>query len=257
MNPPLPHVSQLYLKAESGAPRLPADQLRLIRGYGIEGDIHAHAMNPRQLLVTRSEDLESFGLLAGQLLENIIISDSAEADFVPGARLRLGSGAEIRLTMHCEPCQRIAAYVSQKAIYGKRGLLGVVTASGTISIGEPLLLEPQAFAALPEKPYLRFLQILEQVPAGRVLSYRALLLAMGVLSSYARAIPRYIAQARTDSADWPLHRLLDSRGLLIEQHLPGQGQLLRAEGVELIEAEGMMRVELEHFELRNQPLFLE
>lgn len=227
-------IVALYAKPAPDVPRMSALALDLVRGHGIAGDIHAHPMNPRQVLVTRQEDLAAFGLEPGQLLENIVIAGAREHDFVPGARLQLGSEASLRLTMHCEPCRRIAAYVSPKAILGKRGLLGVVTSSGMIHLHDPVLLDPHAYPALSEKPYQRFLTILEQVPAGQVIDYKTMLFAMGVLNSYMRAIPRYLRQAQIDAPGrWPLHRLVDSRGRVIPRHLPGQVAQLQAEGISL------------------------
>lgn len=257
MNPPADSAARivaLYAKPAPDAPRMPCLALELVRGQGIAGDVHANPMNPRQVLVTRQEDLAAFGLEPGQLLENIVIAGASEADFVSGARLQFGPDAALRLTMHCEPCQRIAAYVSPKAIIGKRGLLGVVTASGVVHVGDAVQLDPTAYPALSEKPYQRFLTVLAQVPAGQVIDYRTMLFAMGVLNSYMRAIPRYLRQAQLEAPGrWPLHRLVDSRGQVIPQHLPDQPAQLKAEGV-MIDANGS--IDLAHYAWTDEKHYL-
>lgn len=237
-----PRVGALFYKPDAQAAWIAVSALELLRGQGIAGDVHARRMSPRQLLITRREDLDAFGLRAGQLFENIVLDGTAAADFVPGARLRLGTAA-LRLTMHCEPCGRIAAVVSPRAILGRRGLLGVVTAGGRVALGTEAQLEPGVYAPLPEGVYPRFLALLAQVPAGQVIDYRSLLLALGVTRGYLRAIPAYLQRARREGG-WPLHRLVDSRGGLIPRLGPEQAQLLAAEGVPLGEGG---RVELETY----------
>lgn len=249
-------IDRLYRKSDPQAPREACDSCALRRGFGIVGDVHAHAMNPRQVLVTRREDLDAFGLAPGQLLENIVIAGSAEADFVPGARLRLGETAALRLTMHCEPCARIESVVSQKAIYGKRGLLAVVIADGPIRIGDAVAIDPGAYAALSEVPYERFLALLAQVPPGRVLDYRHLLLALGLTRGYLRALPRYFARARAEAPQLPLHRLVDSKGQLIPQYVPDQAAVLRAEGVAITRGGDAPGVDLARFGWTDAVLFL-
>src|SRR5437016_9934124 len=65
------------------------------------------------LLVSRSTLVE-FRLCPGDLRENILVDDSEIGDLhsLPSGTVLNISGVAIRLTMHCEPCGRLAHIVS-------------------------------------------------------------------------------------------------------------------------------------------------
>jgi alkylated DNA nucleotide flippase Atl1 len=226
-------VLAVFRKSGRGRPMSEScdGRLRLITGYGIEGDENANASSPRQVLLTRAEDNAAFHIPLGQLRENIVVGNLPSASFVPGAALRIGDQVQLRLTFHCEPCKRIGHLVrSLKELQGRRGILAVVLHGGVVTVGAPVHSEPDAYPALPPEPYARFLEYLQQVPTGRVVNYRQLLIGMGVADSYVRAIPGYIQKARDV---FPVHRIVDSQGFLIPNHVPGQLSRLRSEGVEV------------------------
>jgi alkylated DNA nucleotide flippase Atl1 len=206
-----------------------ASRMRLEAGCGIVGDVNANPLSPRQVLITRYEDLRHFAISPGVLRENVVVAGLDEAAFSPGARLTIGQ-TSIRLTFHCEPCKRISHLVgSLKEILNRRGILGVVLTSGSMTIGDEVIVYPNAYQPLPERPYERFCGFIAQVPAGRVVSYRDITAGMGVASSYARAIPRYLLQSLSDT----LHRVVDSEGGLIESYIPNQAARLEAEGIKV------------------------
>ncbi len=91
-------------------------------------------------------------------------------------------------------------------------------------------IQPAKFPVLPEQPYERFLDFIVKVPAGKVVTYKQLLTAIGVDKSYIRAIPTYIKKTSAD--DYPIHRILDSQGYLIE-YAPNQKSKLEAESIEI------------------------
>jgi alkylated DNA nucleotide flippase Atl1 len=250
----------LFVKPANSSPMtMPDDEcLDLRAGHGMIGDINAHCLSPRQVLVTRSEDLRHFGIEPGSLRENIVLTGVKDEQFVPGARLDIGSAA-IRLTFHCEPCKRIAHLVpSLKDILKRRGLLGVVLSSGSIRIGDIVTLQPNLYPALPERPYDRFCGFIAQVPAGRVVSYRQVTVGMGVASSYMRAIPRYVLQNDSDA----IHRVVDSEGGLIENYVSNQLVRLLAEGVEVTTEGGLLDgaqrrfVDLERYGWNDASLYM-
>jgi alkylated DNA nucleotide flippase Atl1 len=250
----------LFIKpGSSAAMARPSDRrLELRAGYGIVGDINANCLSPRQVLVTRNEDLQHYGIEPGGLRENIVVAGVDAERFVPGARLDIG-GVAIRLTFHCEPCKRIAHMVpSLKNILNRRGLLGVVLSSGVVAIGDQVWPWPDEFPALPVRPYDRFCGFIEQVPAGRVVSYRHVTAGMGVATSYMRAIPRYVSQ----TVNGNVHRVVDSEGGLIENYVPGQLAKLLAEGIEvttvcgLFEASGRRFVDLERYGWSDALLYM-
>jgi alkylated DNA nucleotide flippase Atl1 len=253
-------VAALFIKPGSSVPMAqPSERLLEVRaGYGIVGDANANSLSPRQVLVTREEDLRHFGIQPGDLRENIVLAGIDPQRFVPGARLDIG-GVAIRLTFHCEPCKRIAHLVrSLKDILSRRGLLGVVLSSGIIAVGDDVTVLPDAYPALPERPYDRFCGFIAQVPAGRVVSYRHVTAGMGVASSYMRAIPRYISQ----SVSHAVHRVVDSEGGLIEDYVPNQLSKLLAEGVEvstegdLFGSGGRRFIDLERFGWNDASLYM-
>lgn len=246
---PSARVETLFCKPAHGQPLLPASGLFVERGWGLRGDVNADPWSPRQLLITRLEDLRSFGLFPGELRENIVISGLPESLFASGTRLKIGSDASLRLTFHCEPCAQIAERVSLKAIVKRRGMLAVVVNSGPLRVGDAVVAEPEVYAPVSDLPLGRFAQALMQVPAGRVATSVQILRVMGVQTSYARALPGYLRKAPPDT---PLHRLLDVRGCLLTAHLPDQARQLAAEGVQVSQGQ----VSLARFGWRPSALYL-
>jgi len=223
---------RLFAKLKRGQPVIEQPRLILKVGHGIEGDINAHAFSPRQILIVRQEDLSELSINAGELRENIAISGIDSNKFIPGAMIEFGGGAKIRLTFHCEPCKRIAHLVkSIKSIEGKRGILGVIVADGRIEVGDEFHLTNNAFPALSEIPYERFLDFISKIPSGKVVTYKQIIISIGVSDGYFRAIPRYIAKAH--NSDYAIHRILDSTGN-ITAHIPNQLKKLEAEGIQVI-----------------------
>ncbi len=209
-------------------------QLNLQAGSGIDRDIHASPISPRQLLIVRQEDLVEFAINPGELSENVVIAGVDADRFTPGAILKFDRGAAIRLTFHCEPCKRVAHLVkSLKLIDKKRGILGVVIHDGTLTSGDRFELQPNVFPALSDLPSERFLDFLTKIPIGKVVTYRQIIIGIGVSDGYFCAIPKYLQKALIGG--YPVHRVLNSEGALIT-HLPHQQERLEAEGVRVVES---------------------
>lgn len=226
-------VYAVFIKPAKGVPMIAplTNGVTMQTGHGIIGDVNAHPMSPRQVLITRREDLSSFGLASGDLRENIVIEGLEEKGFEPGAVLNIGPSVRIRLTFHCEPCKRIEHLVSLHDIRAKRGILGVVLQGGDVTTGHQVISKARQFSPLPDMPYERFLSFVSQIPKGCVVTYREVLIGMGVAESYARAIPNYIR--RTSPIDFPVHRIVDTRGELILDYIPQQLEKLREENLVL------------------------
>lgn len=134
------------------------------------GDVNRNSTSPRQILIVNSEDLDGLSISPGELRENIVLNLHNSAAFKPGAKISFPNGAQIRLTFYCEPCKQVAHLVdSLKLIQQKRGILGVVTRDGIISVDERVKIEPDYFPALSEKPYERFLELLKKIPPGKII----------------------------------------------------------------------------------------
>lgn len=222
-------VLHLFSKLEHGAPVAEQETLQLKVGHGIAGDVNACPTSPRQVLVVRAQDLQPFSIQPGTLRENIVVDGGRLEAFVPGSALRFGSGALLRLTFYCEPCKRIADLVrSLKDLEGQRGILGVVIAEGSLTVGDQFVIEPNAFPALPEQPYERFLQFLTKIPAGKVVTYKEVIAAIGVTAGYYRALPKYLQKA--ERAGYPVHRVLNLEGK-VNRYVKGQAKRLEIENV--------------------------
>ncbi|MCC5640031.1 MGMT family protein [Nostoc sp. CHAB 5844] len=226
------YILHLFIKPERKSIMKEVEEFSLKKGHGIEGDINANPISPRQVLVIRYEDISELGIPPGELRENIVVAGIQPESFAPGSLISFDSGAAIRLTFHCEPCKRIAHLVdSLKILQAKRGILGVVINSGTINVGNNVHIETDKFPALSENPYERFLDFIIRVPAGKVVTYQQIIQAIGVDNSYLRAIPIYLKKTSAD--DYPIHRILDSKGYLIK-YVDNQLHKLESEGIKIL-----------------------
>ncbi len=227
-------ITNLFVKTRHGAPMTSRQTMTLQVGHGIEVDINAQAMSPRQILLVRQEDIDALNITPGDLRENIVVSGLSAELFVPGAVFRPGNTAQIRATFFCEACKRIAhAVPSFESIAEKRGILGVVVSNGSLEIGARVTVSQGEFPPLSAIPYHRFLDFVARIPTGRVVTYRQIIIGMGVTESYMRAIPTYIK--RTSAEHYPLHRILATTGKLIP-YAPNQQRLLGIENVRTVQA---------------------
>ena len=256
-------VTHLFLKKSKGSSALPVQSVSGIRGYGLESDVHASAISPRQVLITRKEDLDELGIDCGALMENIIVSGLAVGSFQPGALLKIGPHLQIRLTFHCEPCKKIAAAVpSLEAVRGRRGILGVVLEDGNATIGDSVVCVPGRFDPLSDIPFERFLDLIRQVPPGQVVTFKMVTQGMGVAEGYLRAIPRYMEKAVLANIPVPVHRIVDEAGNTLYKHLPRQAEMLQQEGVELEKREdlfatpGLFSVSLSRYRWPGASLYM-
>ncbi|MBD2504472.1 MGMT family protein [Anabaena azotica] len=246
-------ILHLFLKHKQGSEMRQVDELSLKEGYGIAEDMNANPISPRQVLVVRHEDIIDLAIPAGELRENIVIAGITSDNFTSGSLITFDSGAAIRLTFPCEPCKRIAHLVdSLKTLQYKRGMLGVIIKSGIIRVGNNVQIKPAQFPALSENPYERFLDFILKVPAGKVVTYKHILAAIGVDKSYLRAIPTYLKKTSADN--YPIHRILDSQGYLIK-YAPNQKSKLESESIEVLYESNLSRTVNKHFVKINKYLY--
>ncbi|MBW4505979.1 MAG: MGMT family protein [Scytonematopsis contorta HA4267-MV1] len=226
------YITHLFTKLKHGSEMTEVAKLSFKVGYGIEGDINANPISPRQVLIVRHEDILELSIPPGKLRENIVIKNVNQEQFLPGSIICCDNGAVIRLTFYCEPCKRISHLVdSLKVIERKRGILGVVITGGEIEVGNNFQIENNKFPTLSENSYERFLYFVAKIPKGKVVTYKQIIYGIGVGNSYMRAIPTYLK--KTSAADYPIHRILDSEGKLI-QHVHNQKEKLESEGIDVL-----------------------
>lgn len=221
-------ITDLFIKPAKGAPMLPQGELRCVRGLGIEGDVNISRQSPRQILICEKAHLDPLGIKPGDLRENVVV-ELSDGLLRPGDALIGSDGLAIQFTFYCEPCKRIAgACPDFRSTMTKRGVLGVIASGGTLKAGAKLSVNRGAYQPLGETPFERFLSFTRKVPSGKVVSYRELVIGMGVADSFYRACPGYVAKASAGLA--PVHRIVDTSGALLDG-IPDQRRLLEQEGV--------------------------
>jgi alkylated DNA nucleotide flippase Atl1 len=222
-------IEALYLKHGRGAASVATAAVTCTAGLGIDGDVHANRLSPRQVLVTLDSELVDLRIAPGALGENIVMSCDRADLFRPGSAIVGASGVEIRLTMFCEPCQRIAHLEPRLSrLLHRRGVLGVFETGGVLRSGDALQLIGDRYSPLPESPYQKFLDFVATIPAGRVVRYIDVTIAIGAADSFVRALPGYIR--RGAGTGLPFHRIVTARGALLH-FIPDQARQLREEGV--------------------------
>jgi MOSC domain-containing protein YiiM len=145
--------------------------VRLIEGFGIEGDVHAGATTRHRYLVKKDpgrpnltqvhligselfEELaeSGFTVSAGGLGENITTRGLDLTTLPLGTRLHLGTDAVVEVTGLRSPCHLINKYQAglMKAVLGKgadgrvvrkAGIMGVVSAGGVVRPGDAIRVE--------------------------------------------------------------------------------------------------------------------
>lgn len=188
-------VTRLALRP-AGAPRLErVGDARAIDGLGLEGDIHAEALSPRQLLLADASVYDDFSLPAHALGENLLL-DFDTASLQSGAVLAIGDEVRVRLMFQCEACGQLDAVRPGLArrIGARRGMLARVLCGGIIRRGDVVrdlgILRP----AWSDDWRERVRRVLDALPAGTVIEYRQLARLAGIQSSYCRAFPRLLAR---------------------------------------------------------------
>ncbi|TFC60761.1 MOSC domain-containing protein [Cryobacterium sp. TMB1-7] len=153
--------------------------IRLVAGYGIEGDSHAGATTQHRYLIrtdptrpnltqvhlVRSElfaelAAEGFDVSPGQLGENVTTAGIDLLALPLGTRLHLGSDAVVEVTGMRDPCSMIDKFQSglkktlkhtdeAGRILRRAGIMGVVVADGSVAAGDELRVELPAGEPLP------------------------------------------------------------------------------------------------------------
>lgn len=218
---PIGRIAGLSLRPAASPAPVAVDSMRLLTGIGIDGDRHADALSPRQLLLAGADAYAAFDLAPHALRENLLF----EADvsiLASGTVLRIGERALVRVMFTCEACGQLDRHGARLAarIGAQRGMLARVLRGGEIQTGDPVhdlgvLLDPW-----PDDWRGRLVRVLDAAPADSVVTYAHLAHLAGIQTSYCRAFPRllknlgprYAARAVTARAD-PAAPRWDGAGL--------------------------------------------
>jgi molybdopterin adenylyltransferase len=112
------------------------DRRRAIAGEGLEGCAHANPPR-REVLFVSKEHLDSVGVDAGAIRENLTVDGADVQEWPIGQRVRAGE-AVFEITMVCDPCQRMDDLRDglRAELDGKRGMLACIVESGEIAVGD-------------------------------------------------------------------------------------------------------------------------
>jgi hypothetical protein len=188
-------VLRLAWRPVRGAPPVAADSLRLLEGVGIEGDVHADAFSPRQLLLASTSACEAFGLPPHALRENLLL-ELDTACLSSGTVLQVGDEVRLRMMFQCEACGQLDAAIPGLSgrIGARRGMLARVLAGGIIRQGDPVSDLGVREPAWADDWRERVRQVLDAAPDDTVIEYGTLARLAGIQSSYCRAFPRLLAR---------------------------------------------------------------
>lgn len=148
--------------------KVPAPEITLLEGLGVQGDAHAGATvqhrsrvakdptqpNLRQVHLIHAELFtelqgQGFDVRPGQLGENITTTGLALLDLPRGTHLCLGASAVVEVTGLRNPCAQINGLRSgllnavldrdeNGRLVRKAGIMGVVLCGGQVRVGDPI-----------------------------------------------------------------------------------------------------------------------
>lgn len=144
-------ILAIHLCEERRQPMTPVDEAVAISDLGLEGDQHAVAGSPRQVLLMDNETLVSFGLTPGVIRENITVEGVDFSAVRAGQVFFVGDQVTLEATGPCLPCYRMdeIRYGLQQELQGRRGVVAMVLNGGTFRVGDAVRVEPP-LEALPE-----------------------------------------------------------------------------------------------------------
>lgn len=192
-------MSQVCAIALRAAPASPWQRQRTVQamaGAGLDGDMHADPLSPRQVLLASAAAYARHALPPGALGENLLIDLDTSA-LASGTLLAIGADAVLAVSFQCEACGYLDAQAPRLArrIGTQRGVLARVLRSGAIAEGDAVRLLPGSGQQWPENWRERVSIVLRRMPDGLVLEYAQLARLAGVQTSYCRVMPRIVREA--------------------------------------------------------------
>jgi MOSC domain-containing protein YiiM len=184
-------VRSLRVRASRSAAPCVVPAALAVAGVGLDGDIHADPLSPRQVLLAGVHAYDQYRLEANALRENLLL-DLDGSLLQSGALLRVGPQAVLWLTFQCEPCGHLDARQPglAKRIGADRGMLARVLCGGEIRPGDAVVRLERSLAGWSDDWRARVARILQSVPDDMVVEYKHLARLAGVASSYCRVFPR-------------------------------------------------------------------
>ena len=137
-------ITNLHIARVKETPSDPVQQATAISGTGLEGDRSARKGNMRQVLIMDNETLSSFGLVPGQIKENITVSGLDLSKTEAGNVVFIGDEVTMEIVGECEPCHKMDAIRQglREELDHQRGMLCTVINGGPIKVGDNIRVEP-------------------------------------------------------------------------------------------------------------------
>ena len=137
-------ITNLHIARVKETPSDPVQEATAISGTGLEGDRSARKGNMRQVLIMDNETLGEFGLVPGQIKENITVSGLDLSQTAAGNVVFIGDEVTMEVVGECEPCGKMDAIRMglQAELNHRRGMLCTVINGGPIKVGDNIRVEP-------------------------------------------------------------------------------------------------------------------
>ena len=131
-------IDHLFIKPGHREDMIPVETLKVVRQKGIEGDT-SFGRGKRQILIISHEVVEAYGLMPGDLRENITVSQLDVSAIPAEARLSIGD-VVLEVVGDCNPCARLEELRVglMDEMQGNRGILARVLEPGEINIGQTI-----------------------------------------------------------------------------------------------------------------------
>ena len=113
------------------------ERRRAIAGEGLEGCAHANPPK-REVLFVSAAHLDSVGVDAGAIRENLTVEGADVQQWPIGQRVKVGDEAVFEITMVCDPCKRMDDLRQglRAELDDKRGMLARVVEGGEVAVGD-------------------------------------------------------------------------------------------------------------------------
>ncbi len=137
-------ITNLHIARVKETPSDPVQGATALSGLGLEGDRSCREGNMRQVLIMDNETLAHFGLVPGQIKENITVSGLDLSQAQAGQVVFIGDEVTMEIVGECEPCGKMDAIRQglQSELNHRRGMLATVINGGAIKVGDSIRVEP-------------------------------------------------------------------------------------------------------------------
>lgn len=139
-------VKAISISTQKGVPKTNVKKAKLIKDYGIEGDIHSGKWH-RQVSFLAFESIEKMrktgfpNLRPGSFAENITTQDIDIQNLKVGVRIKIGEAPELKVTQIGKECHAKCSINIEvgDCIMPKEGIFAKVTKGGIIKTGDNII----------------------------------------------------------------------------------------------------------------------